>query len=89
MSNRARLALILSLLVAAFFLAEFSHRHADGESHNKCPLCIAVHSPFLPTAPVQGMELVVPAARRITPRYVSFAPLTPDYSLPIIRSPTV
>ena len=85
----ARLALFLSVLLLAFFIAEASHHHGDGASQGNCPLCIAAHSPFLRAIPAHDADLAMPAAGRITLLDVGIQLSPPDFSLPIIRSPTV
>jgi hypothetical protein len=86
--RRARLTLFLSVLLLAFFIAEASHHHGDGVSYGNCPFCIAAHSPFLMAVPAHDADLAVPAAGRITLLDVGIELSPPDFSLPIIRSPT-
>lgn len=85
---RRGLSIAIVLLMAALSFGLEFHHHKDGDSHNDCPLCLASHSPFLTTPSVHDPGLVLPPAGRNTSRYCSIAPRQPDFSLPIIRSPT-
>lgn len=88
MGNRTRLALFLSTLLAILLVTEVFHHHEDTAYHGDCSLCVAAHTPFLAAVSAQDADPALPAVERISPCFLSAAPCKPDFSLPIIRSPT-
>lgn len=82
---RERIAFIIALLIGVAGVLAPLHHHADGRTHDDCPLCVLQALAALPApTPALAVEHVCRLVRALA---VAPAPRAPSLALPEARAP--